>query len=703
MKKINKLYAVCGAALLCGAVSASAAVTVIGQDAANDAVYADGWTDGDNGGTGFTAWAFAEGDSLFDITSSAGLGTGAPDIDTDGVSFKMLNNGASGYVHGTRHFAAPLSPGDQIELDMTAFGQCKKNQGFNFTSSNPDKPIGSVGFPYNRDPNVLGIYPGGEGMEFSGLTEPASFVVTALQTSDSGGMVTVISDFGETISAEYVGVITGIELFAKPLETATETDAMYFNSFVLTTGHDIPPPPPPEPTEDFANDEDYDDAWTNGDNGGYGFAAWSSSGDAYQMTIGDATGLHADIPLNTDGKAFRIISTNGYAQILRNFSEALPVGTAFSIDVAAGLSQNNQGFQLRTYGATVNTPGILTLANRTSTGGWTVTTADGSADFIDSAKKEAKENTWFNVTMKQTTLEGGIYTIKRFGEITGTMTGTYTGAVGAFKFYASVQEDVDAQAMFCNNLIIAIPAEFEILDFGLAAGNATLTFPSEEGKIYKIQGCEDLMADSWTNVSDIIEATAPENTNTISAAGASFFRITEADRFFEDFENGLNGWIMDNQTPGSGRTEWEIGVPMTTNENMVVTNAYSPTSCAATVLDDIYGKDNTMAANTLRSPVISLGTAEAAELSYFECASIEDYDEIALNILDSSGTLVTNIYSFGGDVELDHLLISNWTERVISLPVSDLPADIILEFSFNPDNFNEGDFSGWYIDDVKIK
>lgn len=702
MKELIKLYAACSAVFLCSAVVTSAAVTIIGQDATDDPAYADGWNDGDNGGTGFTAWTFVNGPEAYSLGSSTNQSSGAPDIDMGGSSFRMLNT-TDGYYNAGRGLAAPLSTGDRLSLNMTAFGAGDQNKGFSIVNTDGSTLL-LVRFPYTALSNSLSIDDNVSTYVFMPpMTEPESYVCSILQKTESSGTVSLTSGAGDSISLDYAGVVNGISLYSRGDPDGTENEAMYFNSFKIESGVPIPPTPP---NEDDANEEVYDNGWTAGDNGGGGFGPWTMAGWAEgETSIGDSTGLDPAVDINSNGKCFRAISTDGYLHAYREFSKALEVGQTFSIDFAAGFSENNQGMVFRAKGVS---NGIIGLANRV--GGWQIATYfdPGSGDdvidyFIDAEHSDAADNTWFRIELTQETAASGIYTITRFGDITGTMRGTYDGVVGALTVYCSVATDDDEHAMYFNNLAIIDPFLLEITDYSIEGANSVVTFTSEAGQIYKVEGSNDLVADDWASVSPIIEADAEMTTNSLPLTSAAYLRIAEADRFFEDFEGDTSDWVMDNQTPASGRTEWEIGVPMTTNTNLVVTNAFSPTSCAATVLDDLYGADNTMAASTLRSPVIAIGSPEFANLSFYECASVENYDEIGLNILDSSGTLVTNLYSYGGDEGLDHLFISNWTERVIQLPMPDLPEDIILEFYSNPDSFNEGEFSGWYIDDVKIK
>ncbi|QEG35716.1 PEP-CTERM sorting domain-containing protein [Bythopirellula goksoeyrii] len=103
----------------------------IAFDSAADAVYNNGWQAGDNGGFGFTPWAFlpqgsagqfmgtstANGDGL-DDGNSQGI-AGDSDIDTAGRSWGLFaRNGNSAIAAFRQLTGGPLSIGQAIEIDF---------------------------------------------------------------------------------------------------------------------------------------------------------------------------------------------------------------------------------------------------------------------------------------------------------------------------------------------------------------------------------------------------------------------------------------------------------------------------------------------------------------------------------------------------------------------------------------------------------
>ena len=106
-------------ALLSVTLATAALASDPGSDNAADSVYDDGWTTGDNGGTGFSAWTItAEANSGVFIASSTGNGTGGSlGIDTSGDSWGMFgNSGAT--VSAIRPLTGILAEGNTFSLQM---------------------------------------------------------------------------------------------------------------------------------------------------------------------------------------------------------------------------------------------------------------------------------------------------------------------------------------------------------------------------------------------------------------------------------------------------------------------------------------------------------------------------------------------------------------------------------------------------------
>jgi hypothetical protein len=98
----------------------------LAADAADDPAYANGWQEGDDGGTGWASgWDFYrlgdEADVGYAVESSTGNGAGDPngdgDIDTGGVAWRLFaRNGAQ--VGAERRLAARMKVGDTLSIDM---------------------------------------------------------------------------------------------------------------------------------------------------------------------------------------------------------------------------------------------------------------------------------------------------------------------------------------------------------------------------------------------------------------------------------------------------------------------------------------------------------------------------------------------------------------------------------------------------------
>ena len=100
---------------------------------------------------------------------------------------------------------------------------------------------------------------------------------------------------------------------------------------------------------DDASQSAYNDGWQIGDNGGTGFAAWSTINN--QAGSGSGGGFLAnsngESHINTSGKAFGVFGHHGgVGQAIRSFSNPISVGHTFSLKMDNGLindSGNSQG------------------------------------------------------------------------------------------------------------------------------------------------------------------------------------------------------------------------------------------------------------------------------------------------------------------------------------------------------------------------
>jgi len=109
------------------AIQSSSAALLSASDNTGQSAYSDGWQNGDNGGTGFTAWTLSTsgaGTAGFYLGSSTTANSGsAPNIDVSDNSFVMYGHfsGANdSFADATRMFGAGgmLSIGDELSFAL---------------------------------------------------------------------------------------------------------------------------------------------------------------------------------------------------------------------------------------------------------------------------------------------------------------------------------------------------------------------------------------------------------------------------------------------------------------------------------------------------------------------------------------------------------------------------------------------------------
>ena len=116
-------------ALLVALVARDAAAFGPASDFASAAAYDDGWTDGDDGGSGWPAlypWTFSPTNAPFAVESSTGNGDGDTnldgDIDTAGRAFTLVALNTS-IAYAVRFFdPLPLQVGEHVAFDFDAAG-----------------------------------------------------------------------------------------------------------------------------------------------------------------------------------------------------------------------------------------------------------------------------------------------------------------------------------------------------------------------------------------------------------------------------------------------------------------------------------------------------------------------------------------------------------------------------------------------------
>ncbi len=223
---------------------------------------------------------------------------------------------------------------------------------------------------------------------------------------------------------------------------------------------------------DASNDGAYDDAfpqWDDGDNGGFGFTAWTLSpfpgtanagfftGDAGQNGTGGSSGGAINA---TDGDAWGLYANGGgLAVAYRGFDfnsdatlDALPVGGAFYILMDNGWNDANVGFVLRSGNDTGNKNGGQRLEFRHTAGG-NYLINDNSGD-VDTGVGWTADGLSLVLTLTGTdaysmsiTPIGGMTTV-----IQGNLGGS--GAINSFALYNENAGSGQNYDLFFNNVSV---------------------------------------------------------------------------------------------------------------------------------------------------------------------------------------------------------------------------------------------------------
>lgn len=301
--------------------------------------------------------------------------------------------------------------------------------------------------------------------------------------------------------------------------------------------------------------------------------------------------------------------------------------------------------------------------------------------------------------------------------VTSVPIDTQIGGGGGLPVWIGARDQVGALRGFAGNL-----ADVRIYDSGLTQeevqaimmgadgrklklevaredGSLRFSWESREGMRYRLRSTADpagappaewLVFDGRDN----LEANPPLNTLTLPlpAEAARFFVVEEFPPppvviYSETFDTGAAGWtsFLDGE-PG---TEWELGPPSLVGPPA----AHSEPNCFATNLASNYAFD---AFARLRSRSIDLTTAPGATLYFWHYVDIEptfDWGEIA--VLDATNG--TELGLLGGRIDG---LPAGWEQVRRTFPPAALGREVILEFRFESDNFENR--AGWYIDDVEV-
>lgn len=204
--------------------------------------------------------------------------------------------------------------------------------------------------------------------------------------------------------------------------------------------------------------------WVSGTGGGSPtFGPWTLStsnttgdgGAASGFFIGDSTGPVSSGngagtgDINTSGVAFGMYAHKGNpgdtgsvsADATRQLDSALAVNQTLSLQVGVNFRNGDKGIDIYSGGTNnifnLNIGGDTYAVNNATTGN-----GDLFGDAYDS-------QTIFTLSLMQTSVGGGTWTIVRSGGLSGTATGTYTGDPTGLHIYNS---NTDANSQNANNL-----------------------------------------------------------------------------------------------------------------------------------------------------------------------------------------------------------------------------------------------------------
>ncbi|MEM1026538.1 MAG: PEP-CTERM sorting domain-containing protein [Planctomycetota bacterium] len=217
MKVLNGWYVSLGTVLAASTLGSAAAA----QDAIDDAtqsVYADGWADGDNGGTGFGPWSLSfDGDAtaLNSIYASDphfidGVGVGPLGANQLGTpAFGLTTDASTGAsVQAVRAFDAPMQPGDRftITLDGSALeGDPRIGNRFELLGADGvprytlRTSLGSNDDDWTQNGNNLSI-PAGDAFRVSfTLQDIDSFRASTINLDNTIGTFTATTTLGGTL------------------------------------------------------------------------------------------------------------------------------------------------------------------------------------------------------------------------------------------------------------------------------------------------------------------------------------------------------------------------------------------------------------------------------------------------------------------------------------------------------------------------
>ncbi|MGH8045663.1 MAG: PEP-CTERM sorting domain-containing protein [Chthoniobacterales bacterium] len=221
---------------------------------------------------------------------------------------------------------------------------------------------------------------------------------------------------------------------------------------------------------DNASNVPYDDGWQNGDNGGFGFSAWTlnTTGGVAGRFIGNSTGLASPgANINVGGESFGMYGASAsQSNALRDFTGSLSVGQTFSIQLAVNFRNGFKGIDLLATSTpifTFNTVGDDYVVSNATTGNGSI----GNA---------YSDNTAFAVSVTQTSAGGGTWSIIRSGGVSDSDSGTYTGVATGFKLFVGNTDGGSPNDFFSNSMTVSAVPESSTWGALMGALAALLVF-----------------------------------------------------------------------------------------------------------------------------------------------------------------------------------------------------------------------------------
>lgn len=217
------------------------------------------------------------------------------------------------------------------------------------------------------------------------------------------------------------------------------------------------------------NAANYGGGWTNGSNGGSGFAAWdltdnNNAGGANPPFAGYFIGTSTagtGINIDTSGVSFGIYANpNGaFATARRGFASPLQTGQQFSLILAVNFTDGAKGLSLTAGGTDLFTFNVSNTS-------YTINGLDTGLTYLTGGSV-------FSIGFVQTSPTGGTYSVARG---TSTFSGTYTGLASGFRAYNSNTTGGDANNLYFNNLALTAvpePTALSLVAIGGVAGTVS--------------------------------------------------------------------------------------------------------------------------------------------------------------------------------------------------------------------------------------